>query len=123
MNADAYSQLPYHLRLQRRDDGDGPYWFATVEELPGCMSDGDTEAEAVAHVQDAIHGWISAALAEDRPIPEPHADAPTHYSGQFRVRLPHGLHATLAQEAKREGVSLNQFVSSALSAAVGWRRA
>ena len=122
MNADAYCQLPYHLRLQRRDDGDGAYWFATVEELPGCMSDGDTEAEAVAHVQDAIHGWISVALAEDRPIPEPHADPPTHYSGQFRVRLPHGLHATLAQEAKREGVSLNQFVSSALSAAVGWRR-
>lgn len=123
MNADAYLDRPYHIRLQHRDDGDGPYWFATVEELPGCMSDGDTEAEALAAVRDAMHGWISAALEDGRPIPEPREDESSTYSGQFRVRLPSGLHEALADEARREGVSLNHFVSSALSSAVGWRRA
>ena len=122
MNVEARLERPYHIRLQQRDDGDGPYWFATVEELPGCMSDGATEAEVLASVRDAMHGWISAALDEGRPIPEPRTDEPVHYSGQFRVRLPSGLHQTLADEARREGVSLNHFVSSALSAAVGWRR-
>ena len=116
MSVEAYLDRPYHIRLQHRDDGDGPYWFATVEELPGCMSDGDTEGEALAAVRDAMHGWISAAL------PEPRRDEPFTYSGQFRVRLPSGLHEVLADEARREGVSLNHFVSSALSAAVGWRR-
>ena len=62
MNADAWPEHPYDIRLRRRDDGDGAYWFATVDELPGCMSDGDTEAEALASVRDAMHGWISAAL-------------------------------------------------------------
>ena len=45
MNVDDYLQMPYHLRLQPRDDGDGRYWLATVEELPGCMSDGATMSE------------------------------------------------------------------------------
>ena len=121
MSVEAYLDRPYHIRLQHRDDGDGSYWFATVEELPGCMSDGDTEGEALAAVRDAMHGWISAALEEGRPIPEPRRDELFTYSGQFRVRLPSGLHEVLADEARREGVSLNHFVSSALSAAVGWR--
>lgn len=122
MKAEVYLDLPYHIRLQHRDDGDGAYWFATVEELPGCMSDGDTESDALAAIRDAMHGWISTALEDGRPIPEPRKDEPLTFSGQFRVRLPSGLHEALADEARREGVSLNHFVSSALSAAVGWRR-
>ena len=81
MNADAWLEHPWHIHLQQRDDGDGAYWFATVEELPGCMSDGDTEAEALASVRDAMHGWISAALEAGRPVPEPRDDtSATHPS-------------------------------------------
>ena len=69
MNTEDRLDRPYQIRLQQRDDGDGAYWFATVEELPGCMSDGDSEAEALASVRDAMHGWISAALAAGRAIP------------------------------------------------------
>lgn len=42
-------------------------------------------------------------------------------SGKFLVRVPSSLHAQLVEEARREGVSLNQFVTSALAGAVGWR--
>ena len=69
MNAEDGLERPYQIRRQQRDDGDGAYWFATVEELPGCMSDGDSEAEALASVRAAMHGWIGAALDAGRPIP------------------------------------------------------
>lgn len=36
--------------------------------------------------------------------------------------MPAGLHGELARAADREGVSLNQFISSALAGAVGWGR-
>jgi HicB family len=36
--------------------------------------------------------------------------------------MPTGLHGELARAADREGVSLNQFISSALAGAVGWAR-
>ena len=38
-------------------------------------------------------------------------------SGKFLVRLPRSLHAALARDAAAEGVSLNQWVVSKLSAA------
>ena len=50
---------------------DGGGFLATVPELPGCMSDGETEAEALINVQDAIACWLEVAEDRKQPIPEP----------------------------------------------------
>ncbi len=42
----------------------------------------------------------------------------TSYSGKFTVRLPKSLHQALVDRAEREGVSLNLFVTNALSRTV-----
>ena len=42
----------------------------------------------------------------------------TTYSGKFTVRLPRSLHQALVARAEREGVSLNLFVTNALSRTV-----
>lgn len=42
----------------------------------------------------------------------------TKYSGKFTVRLPKSLHQALVHRADREGVSLNLFVTNALSRTV-----
>jgi len=39
----------------------------------------------------------------------------TTYSGKFTVRLPRSLHQALVSRAEKEGVSLNLFVTNALS--------
>ncbi|HEX6663498.1 MAG TPA: toxin-antitoxin system HicB family antitoxin [Gaiellaceae bacterium] len=36
--------------------------------------------------------------------------------------MPASLHEELARASDRDGVSLNQFITSALAGAVGWRR-
>ena len=41
-----------------------------VPELPGCMADGATYAEAVANAQVIIAEWIETARQMGRPIPE-----------------------------------------------------
>ena len=41
-------------------------------------------------------------------------------SGRLLLRMPAALHAELARWAEREGVSLNQFITRALSARIGW---
>lgn len=43
-----------------------------VPELPGCMADGATPAEAVANAQGAISLWLETARDLGRPIPRPH---------------------------------------------------
>jgi predicted RNase H-like HicB family nuclease len=51
------------------DEGGG--FLATVPDLPGCMSDGETPEEALANIQDAVAAWIEEAQDLGRPVPQP----------------------------------------------------
>jgi antitoxin HicB len=51
----------YAIRIEPLSPDDGGGFIATVPELPGCMSDGETYEEALENVQDAIKGWLNAA--------------------------------------------------------------
>ena len=113
--ADYYMNLPYTFEL-RWDAGDG--WFVRVKELRGCMSQGDTPAQAIEMIQDAMRGWIEVALEDGDPVPEPRTLG--DFSGKFVVRVPSSLHRDLVEAAEEEGVSLNQFVNVTLARAVGW---
>jgi predicted RNase H-like HicB family nuclease len=46
-------------------------FIAEVPELPGCMADRKTYAEAIANVETIIQEWIATAKELGRPIPEP----------------------------------------------------
>jgi predicted RNase H-like HicB family nuclease len=50
---------------------DDEAFVVEVPELPGCMADGATYAEAVANAQVVIAEWIETARQMGRPIPEP----------------------------------------------------
>jgi len=108
-----YLSLPYTIQLTREGDA----WFAEIAELPGCMTQGDSAAEAVEMIQDAMAGWIEIALADGTPVPEPRRV--DEYSGKFVLRVPRSLHRDLVRAAEREGVSLNQLALVALARAVG----
>src|SRR3954469_12430380 len=114
-SVEEYLDLAYSISLSRAEDGD---WLATVDELPGCEARGAVPAEAAARVHEAMGDWIAAALAEGKAVPTPR----NGLSGRLLVRMPRTLHADLARAAAREQVSLNQFITAALSAPVRWRR-
>lgn len=65
------SELKYRVVIEPLSAEDGGGFLATVPDLPGCMSDGETPQEAVANVQDAIDAWIEAADDLGRAIPAP----------------------------------------------------
>lgn len=44
------------------------------------------------------------------------------HSGRLLLRMPQSLHAELAEAAEREEVSLNQFITNTLAAAMRWHR-
>lgn len=50
---------------------DGGGFIATVPELPGCFSDGETPEEALRNAYDAIICWMEAAEEMGRSVPEP----------------------------------------------------
>ena len=46
-------------------------FVAEVPELPGCMADGKTYSEALAHAEIIIREWMETARELGRTVPEP----------------------------------------------------
>ena len=46
-------------------------FIAEVPELPGCMSDGENQIEAITNVNKIINEWIETAIQTKRNIPIP----------------------------------------------------
>ena len=46
MNIRDFLSLPYNIVTRHVEDDSGSYYFATVLELDGCMSDGEILEEA-----------------------------------------------------------------------------
>ena len=65
------TRLDYPVVIEPLPAEDGGGFIATVPDLPGCMSDGDTPEEALANVRDAVAAWIEEARALGRPVPKP----------------------------------------------------
>jgi antitoxin HicB len=122
-----YVKLPYTVIVEQWDDGEGPYWVARIAELPHCLIHADTPEEAIKEIQEVKVDWIKSNLERGLRIPEPR---PRKYSGQIRLRISPSLHRLLAYRAETEGMSLNQYMATALATSVGiaeepphWKRA
>ncbi len=105
-----YMKLPYTIRIIPEEAGG---YFAEIQELPGCMTQGDTIEELMKNIEEAKELWIESALEIGKEIPLP--EEMEKYSGKFLVRIPASLHRHIAKLAKKEGVSLNQMVLALLS--------
>ena len=113
MKVKEYLKLPYHIVIQYITDESGSYYFAAVQEFNGCISHGETYEEAFKNIQIAMELWVEGKLDGGFSIPKPIDE--NQYSGKFVLRVPKSLHARLAIEAEKEGVSLNQYALYRLS--------
>jgi predicted RNase H-like HicB family nuclease len=59
----------YHINLFWSDE-DG-CWIADVPDLRYCSAHGNTPAEAIASIEEAIEGWLATAREHRLPIAEP----------------------------------------------------
>jgi len=101
----------YSINLSWSDEDE--CYVATVPEFPGLSAFGDTPDEAAKEAEIAAKGFIAVYEEDGDLLPEPLTVV--EYSGQTRLRLAKSLHAALAQEAKREKVSLNTYINTLLS--------
>ncbi len=70
--AEEFASRPYQIELQAYETPDGqPYFFGRVREMPGCVSDGETEQEAKANVRLAMIDFIYFLLEDGLAVPEP----------------------------------------------------
>lgn len=103
---------PWSRDLVADDDG---RFVASVPELEGCFADGETPQEALNALDEVLRHWLEIALEERTKLPEPRRIDEDSPSGRFSVRVPRSLHRRLADNAEREGSSLNQLVNVILA--------
>lgn len=105
--------LNQFYRMVIFEDFDEGGYVISFPDLPGCITSGETIESALHNAQEAKKEWILAALEEGISIPEP--NNLDYYSGQFKLRIPKSLHRSLAEHAKEEGISMNQYCVYLLS--------
>ena len=106
-----YMKLPY--RIEIIPDAEEGGFTALCPELPGCFTCAETIEELFMNIEDAKREWIASELKDGADIPEPLNLM--DYSGQFKIRIPKSLHKSLAENARREGISMNQYCVYLLS--------
>lgn len=111
---DCYLNLPYRMEIIPDTEEGG--FTVRYPDLPGCLTCSETMEDAIANAQDAKMAWIKAALEDGLEIPIP-SDEPdlSEFSGQFKLRMPKSLHRSLSINAKKEGISMNQYCIYLLS--------
>jgi len=60
-------RLTYPAIFYPWDDGNG--YTVEVPDLPGCVSEGDSLAEAILMGTDAASGWVLTELEGGKPVP------------------------------------------------------
>lgn len=110
MTIEEYLHLDYPVTVYRAPE-EG--YVVEIEDLPGCLTQGETIDEALRNIDEARRGWIGAAFEDGTEIPLPRTEH-TH-SGKFLVRMDKSLHRHLVEQAYREGTSLNQHVVTLLA--------
>lgn len=110
-------KLPrFEISPLSKEDGGG--YLIEFIDYPGCIADGETPEEALHEGMDALEAYQTGLRDLKK---SKRSELLRQFSGQWRQRVPISLHAEIARKAKQEGVSLNSYVSSILSAAVGWK--
>jgi antitoxin HicB len=101
-------EYPFHV-IAAEEGG----YVLVFPDLPGCISQVESIDEIPGVAEEIRTLWLETEHQLGHSLPPP--SYPEEYSGKFNVRLPKSLHRELAESAKEEGVSLNQYVTMLLS--------
>lgn len=106
-----YLALPWSFRFEWWEDNGG-YYAAHVNELPGCIADGQTMEAALTAIKQLLPEFLQALLEAGNPIPEP--VRASDYKGNITYRTTPDKHYRLARVAQQRGISINRLIDEAI---------
>ncbi len=60
--------MKYRIIIEQDEDG---IFCAEAPALPGCVSQGQTRAEAIQNIKEAIELYLESLKTHDEPVPPP----------------------------------------------------
>lgn len=107
--------MKYNFSVAREVVEDQVYWIARCKEVNTIVGQGESAEEAIAELASNEEAWLEMAADLGMEIPQNNPVPKRQYSGKFMTRISPAAHATAAKFAAADGISLNQYVSDAIS--------
>ena len=108
--------MKYPFSVYQAKVEDHVFWIAEIPALKGCVGQGETADEAIKELKINEEAWLETAKEFGISIPDIPCEQINPYSGKFTVRIAPHVHQTAADLAKKQGISLNQYVNDAIIA-------
>ena len=83
-------------------------YIVQFPELPGCVSHGKTDKEALKNANRVKDEWLESAFEDNCNIPEP--SLPLETNGRITLRIPKSIHQKIIDRAEEEDISQNQLI-------------
>lgn len=112
-----YIKLKYPIKINPIPKDKGGGFEASIPQLGryAFIGDGETIEEAIKDLEKTKKEYFRDYVKKGIKIPEPKVEEEEDYSGKFMIRVPKFLHKYLSEEAKKNGISLNQYMNVLLS--------
>ena len=110
-------EATYRVLVHR--DADKGVFVARAPELPGCLAEGATRAEAIARLEEEMSAQVHNIRQAGGEPPKPVDGG--GYSGEISLKITPGLHRDLVWQSRDEGVPLEQLLTEMLTRAVEGR--
>jgi predicted RNase H-like HicB family nuclease len=65
-NKNGSDSMKLHVLLEKDEEG---FFVAEVPALPGCLSQGKTEEEALSNIKEAVEGWLEVMESKQKVDP------------------------------------------------------
>ena len=105
----------YSVTVRPLSKPEGGGFLASIEEMPGCVGDGDTPEMALENLRGAFELMVEALTAWKEEIPKAKSKTPA----TFIFRPSRTLYERARQMAGAEGVSFNAWLSETVALRVG----
>jgi predicted HicB family RNase H-like nuclease len=105
----------YEITTSREFEDGEAFYIAKIDELE-AIGEGETREEAIEDLRFTFEDIIDISKEEGLRVAPP---IKRKASGHLSLRIPKSLHGSLSSCAKKEGVSINQLITAALSRFIG----
>lgn len=108
--------MKYPFRVYQTQVEKHIFWVAECPILKGCVGQGETIEEACAELEENEREWLLTAEKYGIEIPPIPTEQMASFSGKFTVRVAPYIHEEAVEYAKKQNISLNQYVNDAIVA-------
>lgn len=120
-NLEYYKNLEYRIIIEHQRFEDETFYICYSEELGkySCFGQGDSIEEAIKCFYTEKDYFIESLYSNNLSIPEPEKSVEGLLSGVFNLRMDPGTHTLLANQARKNKLSLNQYVNRLIDRNIG----